>query len=438
MASTYSNIKIQLMATGENTTTWGDVTNVNLGTALEEAIVGSASVAFSNASVTLTLTDTNATQSARNMRLNLTGTATSGYNLVVPAIQKPYIINNGTDGTITVKNSTGSGTAVPAGKTLWVYNNGTDVVDAVTHLTSLTLGTALPVLSGGTGSNTASGARTNLGLGTIATQNSNAVTITGGSITGITDLAIADGGTGASTKLVAFDNLSPLTTKGDLIGYDGTDNVRLAVGTNGQVLTANSSATTGLSWATASSGSGFSNIQVFTSSGTFTVPTGITKVKATVVGGGGGGSTDGSGGGGGGAAIEIVSGLTPGNTVTTTVGAAGTAGTGGNGGTGGTSSFGAFCSATGGAGGVAGNSNGGLGGLGSGGDLNIRGGGGGTRTFLGCNAVGGFGGSSILGGGGPSGETSATAGGAYGGGGSASPGGLNGAAGAAGVVIVEW
>ena len=138
MASTYSNIKIQLMATGENTTTWGDVTNVNLGTALEEAIVGSASVAFSNANVTLTLTDSNASQSARNMRLNLTGTATSGYNLVVPAIQKPYIINNATDGTITVKNATGSGTAVPAGKTMWVYNTGTDVVDVTTHLTSLT------------------------------------------------------------------------------------------------------------------------------------------------------------------------------------------------------------------------------------------------------------------------------------------------------------
>lgn len=138
MASTYSNLKIQLMATGENTTTWGDVANVNLGTAIEEAIVGSADVAFSNANVTLSLTDTNSTQSARNMRLNLTGTATSGYNLVVPAIEKPYIINNGTDGIITVKNSTGTGVAVPAGKTMWVYNNGTNVVDAVTHLTSLT------------------------------------------------------------------------------------------------------------------------------------------------------------------------------------------------------------------------------------------------------------------------------------------------------------
>ena len=123
MASTYSNLKIQLMTTGENTTTWGNVTNVNLGTALEEAITGSADVAFSSADVTLTLTDTNATQSARNLRLNLTGTATAGFNLVVPAIEKAYIINNATDGTVTVKNTTGTGIAVPTGKTMWVPVN---------------------------------------------------------------------------------------------------------------------------------------------------------------------------------------------------------------------------------------------------------------------------------------------------------------------------
>lgn len=167
MASTYSNLKIQLMATGENTTTWGTVTNVNLGTALEEAIVGSADVAFSSANVTLTLTDTNATQTARNMRLNLTGTATAGYNLVVPAIEKPYLVNNATDGTITVKNATGTGIAVPAGKTMWVYNNGTNVVDATNYLTSLALGTALPVSSGGTGANTAPEALTALGATTV-------------------------------------------------------------------------------------------------------------------------------------------------------------------------------------------------------------------------------------------------------------------------------
>jgi hypothetical protein len=152
MASTYSNLKIQLMTTGENSGTWGNVTNVNLGTALEEAIVGSADVSFSSADVTLTLTDSNASQTARNLRLNLTGTVSAAQNLIVPAIEKVYIINNGLTYAITVKNSSGTGIAVPAGKTMWVYNNGTNVVDVATHLTSLTLGTPLPVASGGTGS----------------------------------------------------------------------------------------------------------------------------------------------------------------------------------------------------------------------------------------------------------------------------------------------
>jgi hypothetical protein len=151
MESTYSALKIQLMATGENSGTWGNVTNVNLGTALEEAIVGSADVTFSSADVTLTLTDSNASQEARNLRLNLTGTISSPQNLVVPAIEKVYIVNNGLTQTVTVKNSTGTGIAVPAGKTMYVYNTGANVVDAITHLTSLTLGTALPAGSGGTG-----------------------------------------------------------------------------------------------------------------------------------------------------------------------------------------------------------------------------------------------------------------------------------------------
>jgi hypothetical protein len=167
MASTYSNLKIQLMTTGENNTTWGNVTNINMGTALEEAIAGTTNIAFSNANVTLTLTDTNSSQAARNMRLVLTGTATTGYNLVVPAIQKVYIVSNLTDGTITVKNATGAGIAVPTGKTMWVYNDSFNVADVVNHLSSLTLGTPLPVAQGGTGSNTASGARTALGATTV-------------------------------------------------------------------------------------------------------------------------------------------------------------------------------------------------------------------------------------------------------------------------------
>ena len=156
MASTYStNLKIQLMTTGENTGTWGSVTNVNLGTALEEAIIGSTSVAFNGADVTLTLTNSNASQTARNLRLVLTGTSGGARQLVVPALEKTFIIKNELSDTCTVLVSGQTGVAVPAGKTMWLYNDGTDVKDVTTHLSSLTLASALPVASGGTGLNTA-------------------------------------------------------------------------------------------------------------------------------------------------------------------------------------------------------------------------------------------------------------------------------------------
>ena len=163
MSSTYSNLKLQLMTTGENLATWGNVTNINLGTALEEAIVGSANVTFASANVTLTLSDTNTTQTARNLRLNLIGTTGgSTRNLTVPSIEKVYIVNNTCADSVLVKTAAGSGITVPTGKTMWVYGDGTDVVDATTHLTSLTLASALPVASGGTGGNTAANARSAL------------------------------------------------------------------------------------------------------------------------------------------------------------------------------------------------------------------------------------------------------------------------------------
>jgi len=137
MASSYSDLKIELINTGEQSGSWGTTTNTNLGTAIEEAIVGTVDVAFSSGQVTLTLSNSNATQSARHLRLNLTGTSGGAQNLVVPAIQKNYLVNNGTDDTITVKTPSGSGIGVPSGKTMWVYNNGTNVVDAVTAVTSL-------------------------------------------------------------------------------------------------------------------------------------------------------------------------------------------------------------------------------------------------------------------------------------------------------------
>jgi hypothetical protein len=140
MASNFSDLKIELIGTGEQAGTWGNTTNINLGTALQEAITGSADVAFSSGDVTLTLTNSNGAQVGRNLRLNLTGTSSGALNLILGAemqVEKLYLINNTLADAVTVKNTTGTGIAVPAGKTMFVFNNGTNVVDAITYLTSL-------------------------------------------------------------------------------------------------------------------------------------------------------------------------------------------------------------------------------------------------------------------------------------------------------------
>jgi hypothetical protein len=161
MASTYSSLKIELIGAGEQSGTWGNTTNTNLGTAIEQAITGSGDVSFSSSNVTLSLADTPNSQTARNLRLNLTGTSGGARTLTVPAIEKLYLINNTLLDAVTVQNSSGTGVAVPAGTSLFVFNDGTNVTSAMTGLGP---GLIVPITSGGTGATTASGARTNLGL----------------------------------------------------------------------------------------------------------------------------------------------------------------------------------------------------------------------------------------------------------------------------------
>jgi len=265
MASTFSDLKIELIGTGEQVGTWGTTTNTNLGTALEEAIVGSADVAFSSADVTLTLTNTNSTQSARHLRLNLTGTSGGARNLILGSgcqIDKPYIINNGLADTVTVKNTTGTGVAVPAGKTMWVFNNGTNVVDAVTHLSSLTLGSALPVASGGTGltslgagvatwlgtpssANLAAAVTDETGSGALVFANSPTLvtpaigTPSSGTLTSCTGLPIDAGTTGTLPVSRGGTGATSLTANNVLLG-NGTSALQVvAPGTAGNSLVSN-------------------------------------------------------------------------------------------------------------------------------------------------------------------------------------------------------
>ena len=157
MPSNYSDLKFQLMITGENSGTWGDVTNVNLGTAIEDALVGTGNAVFtSNAEYELPWLDTNGPQIARNLVLNVTSSVAlvGTQNLVVPTFEKQYLIYNNTSGgqAINVKTAAGTGVVVPNGAKVFLYVDGTDVIPAINALPlSDTTTVKLPTTDGSNG-----------------------------------------------------------------------------------------------------------------------------------------------------------------------------------------------------------------------------------------------------------------------------------------------
>jgi hypothetical protein len=132
MASGYStDLKLELMVTGENSGTWGDKTNTNLNL-LQQSIVGYEAIDVASADVTLAMTNAQLSN-ARNMVLNLTGTLAGTRVVNVPdGIEKTYIVADSTTRagfTLTIKTVSGTGVAIPAGKTVLVFSDGTNVVD---------------------------------------------------------------------------------------------------------------------------------------------------------------------------------------------------------------------------------------------------------------------------------------------------------------------
>lgn len=227
--STYSdNLKIEEIGTGEQAGTWGNTTNDNFQNVFEQAIVGRVTVPFSNADVTLTATNSVASQSFRNVYLNCTGTNTAAKNLIVPTINKNYVVQNNTTGgfNIVVKTVAGTGITVPNGKTVAVYADGTNVIQAFDYFPSASTG-ALTV-SSLTDTGLTSGRVTYATTGGLLTDDAdftfNGTTVTMANDASISGLTVGKG-VGTNNTLFGFQAGSSATgSYMTAIGYQAGQN----------------------------------------------------------------------------------------------------------------------------------------------------------------------------------------------------------------------
>lgn len=142
MPSTYStDLRIELIANGEKSGTWGTITNDNLGVIIEDAISGLASVTVISANQALTAQD-GAVDQARCAAISLSTTTGADFAVYVPPVTKLYVITNPSGYTATVYCSTaignttaaGTGVAIPTGKSVLIRADGIDVVEQLSHV----------------------------------------------------------------------------------------------------------------------------------------------------------------------------------------------------------------------------------------------------------------------------------------------------------------
>lgn len=444
--STYSqNLRVELIAAGAQAGSWGTTTNNNFAYVFEEAISGAIAVSVLSQKQALTYTNGPTAVTADNQSifavLVLTTTTSAAFEVYAPPTSnKMYVIKNNASYDATIYNSTslgnttaaGAGIVIPAGKSMLVWTDGTNFYQQLSYLNSPTLASATLTTPTITTPTVTNGTFTSPTLVTpaLGTPTAGVMTNVTGTAAGLT-AGLASNVAGGLGGQVLYQSAADTTAK-------------LANGTAGQFLQSNGT-TAAPTWVDKPL-AGYSRITAITSTSTYTVPSGVTQIKVTVIGGGAGGGANsgacagrlygGAGGGAGGTAIKVITGLTPGGTISVTIGAGGTSYANG-----GTTSFGAYCSATGGSAST-GTNYGGAGGVGSGGDINIGGGGGSGGGGLGASGGtawtgSGAGGSSYMGGGGNAGSGNGGDGQNYGGGGGGALSG-SGGTGGNGVVIVEY
>jgi hypothetical protein len=164
MASTYSpSLKITLPGDGDQSGIWGQTTNTNLGTLVEQAITGVVSITMSDANYTLTNFN-GVSDEARNAVLVVSGTNNAVRDLIPPVVKKVYIVANNTTGgfAIRVIGASGTGVNIASGATQVVYCDGTNFVAASAAFVN---GAVLGVAGGGTGLSTLTANNVILGNG---------------------------------------------------------------------------------------------------------------------------------------------------------------------------------------------------------------------------------------------------------------------------------
>ena len=257
MASTYSpDLRIELIGNGDQSGTWGTTTNNNLGTIIEQAIAGNTSVSVISPNQALTVVN-GAPDQSRMAAITLTTSIGANFNIYAPPVSKLYVIFNNTSYVATIYNSTisgnttpaGSGIAIPAGSTAGVWSDGANFRIQNNNISLFTNG-SVAVSQGGTGATSSTGSgsvvlnnspaltvvptaptaatgtnSTQIAttafvvnatgtLGTMATQNANAVTITGGSISG-TSLS---GSLSSSSVSISGGSITSTTINGNTVG----------------------------------------------------------------------------------------------------------------------------------------------------------------------------------------------------------------------------